>query len=131
MEPITLILTALAAGAAAISKGALGEAGKDAYKNLKERIQRRFAGKPQQEILLAEHEKEPETWEKPLQKALTESQADQDAEIIQAAQQLLQIIRPQQATVGKYNVQISGDVHGFVQGDQANVTMNFGDKSQE
>jgi hypothetical protein len=34
-------------------------------------------------------------------------------------------VNPQQAASGKYNVQITGKVQGYVQGDHANVTMNF------
>jgi hypothetical protein len=31
--------------------------------------------------------------------------------------------------MGKYNVQITGSVQGFVQGDSANVSISFGDKA--
>jgi len=39
--------------------------------------------------------------------------------------------RPKQAMMGKYNVQIAGDVHGFVQGDNQQVEMNFGKKPED
>ena len=46
-------------------------------------------------------------------------------DIIKQAQQLLKLINPQQASQGKYNIQI-GEAKGVVIGDQAQVTQNFG-----
>jgi len=39
--------------------------------------------------------------------------------------------RAKQAEMGKYNVQITGNVHGFVQGDNQQVTMNFGKEPED
>jgi hypothetical protein len=94
MEPITTtILAALAAGAAAAAKDTAGAAIKDGYQGLKALIQRRFAGKPKADLVLAEHEKEPDTWAKPLEKALTEAEADKDEEIVRRAQGLLELLQ--------------------------------------
>jgi hypothetical protein len=122
MEPITLILTALAEGA----KASAGVAIKDAYNGLKTLIQRKFSGKPVAEMALTQHEAKPEVWEAPLKEALTETSADQDPELVTAAQKLMELANPQQAAVGKYNVQITGNVQGVVAGDNAKVEMNFG-----
>lgn len=52
-----------------------------------------------------EHEKKPEIWKAPLEEGLKETGVDQDREIIAASQQLMTLIQPQQAAMGKYNVQ--------------------------
>ncbi len=135
MEPITIILTALKAGAVAVAKVTADEAIKDAYQSLKALILRKFAGKPKDEMVLDEHEKDPtKTWDEPLKKALTETAADKDREIVEAAQHLMKLVNPQQTTMGKYNTQIAGDVIASAIGDQANVTnrdINLGSKQSE
>src|SRR5664279_6178868 len=110
MDPVTLILTALAAGATAAAKDIASQAIKDAYSGLKAIIQKRFTGKPQAEVVLREHEGDQDTSKKPLEKFLTESGADQDLEIIESAQRLLQLVHPEQHAQGKFNVQITGTV---------------------
>jgi hypothetical protein len=131
MDPISLILGALAAGATASLQETAGQAVKDAYAGLKALLIRKFENKPVANTALEEHEKQPEVWEKPLEQALKEANADQDEDVVQAAQRLLTLINPQQAQAGKYNVNITGDVQGFVQGDNARVKMNFGDESKK
>lgn len=131
MDPITLILTALAAGASVSVKDVTNQAVKDAYNGLKSLIKNRFAGKPAAEVALAEHEKKPDVWKAPLEEGLKEADVDQDQDIIAAAQQLMRLVQPQQAAMGKYNVQITGDVQGYAQGDYQQVTMNFGEPPKE
>ena len=126
MDPVTLIVTALAAGAAAGRQAIAGDTSKDTYTALKALIQRKFAGKPKAELALAEHEDDPETWQVPLRKALVKEYVDQDQQIIEAAQKVMQLVHPQQAAIGKYNVQITGNVQGFAQGDHQTVHMDFG-----
>jgi hypothetical protein len=127
MEPVSLILTALAAGAAAAAKDTASQAIKDSYNGLKSLIQKRFADQPKAELALSEYEQDAETWEKPLQKSLAEAGADKDEELIRHAQQVLKLVNPQQASQGKYNVQI-GEGKGIVIGDNAQVTQNFNDE---
>ena len=127
MEPITLILSALAAGATAALQETASQAVKDAYVGLKALIQKRFAGKPEAEMALAQHEKKPEVWAAPLQDALVETGADRDEAIIEQAQAVLTLVQPQQVAQGKYNVQI-GKAEGVVIGDKARVEMTFGGK---
>lgn len=131
MDPVTLILTALAAGVAASAKNTASEAVKDAYNGLKGLIQRKFAGKPAAEVALIQHEKKPDIWKAPLEEEIREIGADQDGEVIVAAQRLMTLIQPQQAALGKYNVQITGDAQGFNQGDSNTITQYFGAKSPE
>jgi len=115
MDPITLIVTALTAGAAAGSQSLVTDAIKDSYAGLKALIRRKFAGKPSAEVALTEHETDPETWQAPLKKVLIQEHLDQDTEILQAAQALLDQIQAQpggkhytQNIVGNYNAQVQG-----------------------
>jgi hypothetical protein len=131
MDPVTLILTALTAGAAASAKDTASIAVNDAYSGLKGLIQRKFASKPTAEIALMEHEKKPDIWRAPLEEGIKETRIDQDQEIIAAAQRLMTMVQPQQAAMGKYNVQITGSVQGFAQGDYQQVTMNFENEAKD
>lgn len=122
MDPVTLILSALATGAAK----AAGDTVPDAYKALRELIKRKFASKPQAEMVLAEHEKDPETYEVPLKKKLVEADVDKDEEILKKAQELLKLANPQEAAQGKYNInaeQIKGIV-GDISGGNVNQTIS-------
>jgi hypothetical protein len=127
MEPITLILAALAAGAIAGIQATASQAIKDTYASLKKLIQFKFAGQQDAELALAKYEEKPEIWEAPLKNALAEVAADKDKEIVTVAQKVMALIDPEQAAMGKYNVQITGNVQGLVQGDNAQVTMTFND----
>jgi hypothetical protein len=127
MDPITLILTALAAGIQATA----GEAVKDAYVGLKTLLQRKFAGKPAAEMALAEHEKEPDIWKAPLTQGLQEREADQDQEIIAAAQRLIQLAQFQLGENGSTTVTIHGSAQGTIIGKQNTITQTFGGISSE
>ena len=122
MDPITLILTALVAGTAK----AAGDAVPDAYKGLKALIQKKIAGKPAAEMVLAEHEKAPETYAAPLKKNLIEAGVDQDAEIIKLAQELLKQEKPEESAAGKYNTVFQGEVKGIQVGDRNKQENKFG-----
>jgi len=126
MDPTVLILSALTSGATAALSETVETVVKDAYQGLKTLIQKKFAGKPKAEMVLEEHAREPETWNKPLEKVLHEEGADQDSEIVQAAERLLELIQAQSKTGGKYDVRISGS-QGIVIGDNAQVEQHFDD----
>jgi len=115
MDPVTLIVTALTAGAAAGSQSVVTDAIKDAYAGLKALLKHKFAGKASAEVALAEYETDPETWQAPLKKVLIQEHLDQDTEILQAAQALLNQLQAQpsgkhyiQSIVGNYNAQVQG-----------------------
>ena len=131
MDPTTLIVTALAAGASAAAKDMASQAVKSAYQGLKALIQRKFAGKSDAESVLEKYEKKPEVYKEPLKDQLTQVAAEKDEEIIRAAQKVMALVDPQQAAKGKYNAQVVGNVYGLAQGDHQQVTMTFGDKSPE
>lgn len=115
MDPITLILTALAAGASTGGQAIVSEAIKDSYSGLKTLIQRKFAGKPVAEMALTQHETDPQVWQAPLKQALQQEHLDQDATILKAAKALLDRLQAQsggrhstQSIVGNYNAQAQG-----------------------
>lgn len=126
MDPINLILTALVSGATASVKETASQAVKDAYNGLKTLIHNKFVGKPAAEMVLAQFEEDPDVWKAPLEKELKKTGSAQDKDIVANAQRVMTLIQPQQATQGKYNVQITGNVQGFAQGDNQTVNMSFG-----
>ncbi|HET8840379.1 MAG TPA: hypothetical protein VFN35_02890 [Ktedonobacteraceae bacterium] len=127
MDPISLILAALTAGAVTATKDTASQVIQDAYGGLKSLILKCFGKKPQAEMALEEYEKDEDTWKKPLQKALVDAGADQDEVIVRQAQQVLKLINPQQAAQGKFNVQI-GEGKGVVIGDYSQVEQHFGER---
>ncbi len=108
MDPITLIVTALAAGAALGVKDTASAMVKDAYVGLKALVRKRLGGGPDAELVLAKHEKAPETWQSPLMAELAESGADRDGDLIAAAQALLSLIDEAGGRAGKYAVDVRG-----------------------
>jgi hypothetical protein len=100
MDPVTIILTALVAGAAK----AAGDTVPDAYQGLKTLVQKKFAGKPAAEMVLEEHEKDPETYGAPLKKSLAEAGIDKDEEILKAAEELLKQLDSQPSAAGTINI---------------------------
>jgi hypothetical protein len=106
MDPITLIVTALAAGAALGVKDAASAAVKDAYAGLKALVRKRLGGGQDAEVVLAKHEQAPETWQAPLMAELAEARADCDRDLIAAAQALLDLAG--EAGAGKYTVDARG-----------------------
>ena len=110
MDPISLIIAALVAGAAK----AAGNVAPDAYNGLKALIKRKFAGEPKAEMVLEEHETDPETYEAPLKKKLAEAGVDKDEEIIKKAESLLKQLKPEEAATIIQNYNVSGDVKGIL-----------------
>lgn len=110
MDPISLIIAALVAG----TTKAASDVVPDAYYALKALIKRKFAGEPKAEMVLEEHEKDPETYEAPLKKKLAEVGADKDEEIITKAESLLKQLKPEEAATIIQNYNVSGDVKGIL-----------------
>jgi hypothetical protein len=127
MDPISLIVAALVAGAAASSKEVAGSAIKDAYNGFKELIIRKFGGNAKAEQTLADHEQDAETYEKPLGKMLKQAGADQDQSILEAAQQLMAQVDSRGAAAGDYNIQFYGPVNRAAIG-RDNMQVHMGDE---
>jgi hypothetical protein len=128
MQAVNLILSALTAGAAASTKDITSQAIKDSYNGLKSLIQHRFANHPKAQAALVDYEDDPDTYEKPLAKALTEAHIDQEQDIMQAARQLMLLIQSQQGSSN--TVQNFGSVQGQVVENKGSVNMNFGESSK-
>jgi hypothetical protein len=126
-EPITsmLVLSALGAGAAALAKGVLGEAGKEAYSKLKGMILERFKSDQVGLTALEKFEDNPAGWEAPLRDSLTDTGVAADPLIQEQARKVIQIVQAQQVTQAKNNVTIEGNVQGAIFGDHAQQTNEF------
>ena len=124
MDPISLIVAALAAGASAAVKDTAGQAVKDAYSGLKALVKRRLGSSQMAQEVIERHEQAPEVWEKPLEDELGRAGLADDEEVIRLAQELLAKQDPGGAAAGKYNVTISGG-KGITVGDHAHVEMTF------
>lgn len=108
MDPITLIVTALAAGAALGVTDSASSAVKDAYAGLAALVKRRLGGRPEAALVLARHENTPGTWRAPLIAELAEAGADHDPDLVAAAQALMNLVDRAGARAGKYTVDVRG-----------------------
>jgi len=131
MDPITVILTALAAGATAGALDELKDEAKNkvkaAYGKLRDLVSKRFreAATPNAEAILAEYETDPETYKGPLTGKLDAAGAGKDADLLAAAQALLDLVQQSAPKSGKYNVTVSGS-EGVIVGDHNSQTNTFG-----
>jgi hypothetical protein len=125
MEPVTLILTALAAGVALGMKETASAAVKDAYGGLKALVRRRLAASRDGELVLARFEEAPETWKDPLAVELTAAGADRDTDVVAAAQALMRLADAAGSQAGKYTVQVTGG-QGVQVGDHNTQHNAFG-----
>jgi len=125
MDPISLIVTALAAGASAALKDTASAAIKDTYAALKTLVRKYLNGDISVESQLDVVDGQPERASS-LKQHLDSTGADRDEELLRLSHELLERIDPTGAQAGKYNVNVSGG-KGAVIGDNASVTMNFKD----
>lgn len=125
MDPVTLILTALAAGAALGAKRTASSAVQDAYGSLKALVKKRFAGRRDGELILARFEQAPDTWESPLAAELAAAGASTDADLVAAAQVLMSLADAVGSRAGTYCVQVYGG-HGVQVGDHNTQHNSFG-----
>ena len=108
MDPITLIVAALAAGAGLGVQDTASAMVKDAYAGLKALVKKRLGGGSDAELVLAKHERAPETWQAPLMAELAETGADSDRDLIAAAEVLLDLVSEARGKEGKYTVDVRG-----------------------
>jgi hypothetical protein len=125
MEPITLILTALGAGAALGVKDTASTAVLDAYNGLKALVRRRIAGRRGSDVILEGFEKAPQTWREPLAQELTAAGAAQDAGLVAAAQALLLLVDPAGYRADTYHITVT-DSQGVQMGDHNIQHNTFG-----
>jgi hypothetical protein len=124
MDPTTLIVTALGAGAGSAFQDETSVAVKDAFARLKALAKKRFAGHPEGELVLAEYEAAPQTWETPLAAELSAADVESDAELIAAAQELMSLVDEAGSKSGKYVVTVH-DSQGVQVGDCNTQTNTF------
>jgi hypothetical protein len=108
MDPVTVIVDALAAGAAAGAKDSASSAVVDAYTGLKALARKRLGRQPDGELVLARHEQAPDTWQAPLALELAAAAAGQDDELITAAKTLLSLMGEPGAMTGNQVVDARG-----------------------
>jgi hypothetical protein len=125
VDPVTMVVTALAAGAVVGVGETASTAVADGYRGLKSLLARVFGANPRAEMVLAEHETDPDTWRAPLIKLLSDSGVDRDEQVIAAAQRLLGLADPQGSQAGKYVVDARGANIGNI-GDHAQQHNVFG-----
>ena len=125
MEPITLILTALGAGAALGVKDTASTAVLDAYNGLKALVRRRIAGRRGSDVILEGFEQAPQTWREPLAQELTAAGAAQDAGLVAAAQALLLLVDPAGYRADTYQITVT-NAQGVQMGDHNIQHNTFG-----
>jgi hypothetical protein len=125
MDPVTLIVTALAAGAASALQDDAKGAVKTALARLRGLVKKRFKDPANGEYVLDKHASAPEIWRPALQQELTESGAGGDPDLVAAAQELMKLLDAQGTAGGKYAVTIQGS-QGVQVGDHNTQVNTFG-----
>lgn len=108
MDPITLIISALAAGGSAGLRESASSALSDAYGALKGLVLRKLSGRRDGALAVERHAEDPETWQAPLAKELREAGAEHDGQLVEAAQLLLSLAEQTGARGNTYNVDARG-----------------------
>lgn len=110
MDPITLIVSALAAGAAAGAGGVATQAIQDAYNGLKSLITRKFAGKGGVQNAVATLETKPDSPSRQgvLAEELQAAGAGQDQELAVLAQKLLDLVGQAGLGGSRYTATLTG-----------------------
>jgi len=123
MDPVSLVVAALAAGAAAAAKDTAAQVVKDAYEGLKSLVRRKAAGDPDAAEVLDRHEDSPAAWDEQLRRTL-DAPDRVDHEVVLSAQRLLALLDAAGSQEGKYQVTVTGG-KGAVIGDHAQVEITF------
>jgi hypothetical protein len=124
VDPVTLIVGALAAGAIKGAGETATTAVKDAYSALRTAIATRFAERQVSTGVLVEHEEDPDTYEKPLAKKIQQTGVAEDPRIVELAQTLMRLMDQDGARAGKYTVDIRG-AQGVQIGDHSTQHNTF------
>lgn len=126
MDPISMIVSALVAGAAASAEKTASQAVKDAYDGLKQLIKAKFKNDSHSHAALSTLEREPAEARPALEKALrAEVSVDEQDDAVKAAARLLQLLPEARGSQAKFSLH-TNTAQGVVQGDNANVSMSFG-----
>lgn len=107
MDPVTLVLAALAAGALTGAGAAASEAVTDAYHGLRDLVLKRLQTRAAGPVALEQYSERPDLWREPLRAELEAVQVDKDGAVLNAASQLLALADPQGESEGKYAVTVT------------------------
>jgi hypothetical protein len=126
MGPVTLIVTALAAGSSTGAISALEldvkNVVKETYSRLRGLVKQRIASQPGAELVLAEYETDPENWAEPLARELTAAGAADDVDLVAVATALMELVDGPGSRAGKYDVTIKDSM--AVQVGDGNIQVN-------
>lgn len=125
MDPVSLIVAALAAGAVAGAQNTATEVVKDAYAALKGLVAGRLHGRRAGEVALAQHESQPAQWRAALEAELAAADAGQGMTVVRAARRGVGTGRPVRVTGGDYLVDVRG-AHAVQIGNSNIQTNTFG-----
>jgi hypothetical protein len=115
MDPVTLIVAALAAGAVVGVQDTASAMVKDAYASLKALVKKRLGGGPGADLVLARHEQDPRAERAQLMAELARAGAGDDPDLIAAAKAVLELAG-EAGGAGKYAVDARG-AQGVQAGD--------------
>lgn len=124
MDPVTLVMGALAAGAASGLGESATSAIRRAYRELRELVRARLVGAPA-EAALEHFESDPHARTGELTEVLAKSGAANEEAVLAAARQLMALIDPAGTRAGKYVVQLQ-EGQGVQVGDGNTQTNTFG-----
>lgn len=128
MDPISLIIAALGAGAAAAAKDTAGKAVKDTYEGLKKLIKKKFEGDTFGQGIVDGKPEEIKQVEGLLKDKIVKEGVDKDAEIQKIAEELMELLKSEESSStssnttniqGKNIVSLIGE-HGI----QKDITFN-------
>lgn len=125
MDPVTLIVTALAAGAASALQDDAKSAVSAALARLRALAGKRLSARPAGQVVLAQHEQAPDVYGKPLEHELTQAGAAADPEMAAAARELMKLLDAAGSAAGKYDVTVQ-DSSGVQVGDDNTQVNHFG-----
>src|ERR1035438_9859442 len=106
MDPVTVIVMALATGAVLGLKDTASAAVMDAYRGLKTLASKRLGDCPGGDLMLARHAQAPATWDGRLAAELIAAGAATDHNLVAAAQALMSLADENGFLSGKYNIDL-------------------------
>lgn len=110
VDPVSVIVAALTAGAVAGAQGTATDVVKDAYAGLKAVVRRRLAGRVSGAVAVAveQQERQPEAWRGAMEAELVAVDAGGDVAVVEAAQQLMALVDAEGSRAGRYRVDARG-----------------------
>ncbi|WP_207386746.1 RIP homotypic interaction motif-containing protein [Frankia sp. Cppng1_Ct_nod] len=124
VDPVSLVVGALAAGAAGGLTESASAAVTGAYAALRDRLRRLFTADREAAGVLELHEGNPDVYQEPLRHVLARSGAAGDYEVVAAAQYLMTLLDAAGSAAGKYSVDVRG-AQGVQVGDGNTQTNTF------